>query len=160
MPAVEEMPAKLETALDSQGFYLRQGVFLAVFSEDRLSFFEENKIGFAKAYILILQANQVAFAGAGLRIVGWVMIKLSSIEIGFQLAVDAVQQVDVKPFGDTCLIVVRGQNGAGVFCQVKAGQQQIAGRKLLAYFLAKQPGSFNRKIADVGAQEHHQLFAF
>src|ERR1043165_6020092 len=84
--------------------------------------------------LLPAHADQVAPAVAGEGIVDGEMHKLGRVEVSAQLAVDAVEQVEVEPACDAAFIVISGQDDTGILLQVVAQEEQVAGPKMAAQF--------------------------
>src|SRR5580658_5370556 len=104
--AVQESVDGCEPGLAGHLRRFSKRIFLGYLHMQRLVLPERERV-VANMYFLYRQTNQVAFAGAAAGIVDRIMLEFVRIEIGAQLAIDPVKQIEVKRPGNALMIIVR-----------------------------------------------------
>ena len=90
MFTVEEMSVGFKRSFMGHVVNLAYRKFLRYLHKYVLVFGKVNGVGTIDVYGLILQADEIAFTGAGFRVVSWVMLKLADIKIAAKLTVDTL----------------------------------------------------------------------
>ncbi len=80
----------------------------------------------ANMHGLGLATHQVALGCAGNRIVKLPVLPRIYLEIGIQLAVDSVQEVEIECRCNALRIIIGIENGLRVFCKIEADQKLVA----------------------------------
>lgn len=87
------------------------------------------------------------------------MAEALDVEVGAELAVEAVQQVLVEGGGDAGGVVVGPKQHVRVLLEIEADQQQITVGASLAHAREQRARVVGAEVADGGAEEHDELAA-
>src|SRR5262245_52643960 len=135
---------------------LTDRVFVGVLGVDALAGAEVE--GAAQdAHHLPAQAPEVHLDTALARVVDRLVLEGADVEGAGQLAVDAVEQIEVERRGDAARVVVGHVKPARVLFEVHADDQVSVGRQAVAERLQKAHGLGGGEIADGRAWEEPRL---
>lgn len=99
----------------------RKSIFVRVFCPDAFTELEAD-LCLSDMHRLVSQADQVHFNPALVGIIKGVMSEMLYLEIGFQLLIDAFQQVLIEPGRHTLRVVVGPVQDGTVLLQIDADQ--------------------------------------